>query len=191
MIGRRLITIITLLSLSSLAWGQMYKVKKGKGKERRYFLQKDYYVVIPALADKELVVSDKKMAIKKRKKRKGPGKIKLFKRPKYIKGTKAVAITRVPGESPVFSDHPKGHGQLRALPGGIFITFQPGTSLEDKENFIQENNLVLKAKMLKDESIWQVESESGAKTLEKINSIQWNEHIKDISPNWWAQFKTK
>ncbi len=92
-----------------------------------------------------------------------------------------------PNQSPVFSDSPTG-GALRALPGGILVTFSEAKSHEAIRAWGIKNKLEL-AQVLPTSTatIALFKTQPGLVSLNEANRIRELPGITAAQPNWWTE----
>lgn len=117
-------------------------------------------------------------------KRKGHTKIYKV---KSMQGKKAVASFSK-FSSPIFSDTPKGGGIIRALPGGIVVTFQNNFSDSDVKDWALDNKLEIDKKLnYSKENKWLFKSVAGMECLKKVEEIAKKDEVKRAKPDWWIK----
>ena len=88
--------------------------------------------------------------------------------------------------SEVFSEDPSGVGGNRALPGGLIIEFSKNLNELEINDWLKKRNLS-SIKQIGNSSRWILNSPSGIKTFEVLNSIKNDPELKTVIPNWWMR----
>ncbi|MBI2519569.1 MAG: hypothetical protein HYV97_04105 [Bdellovibrio sp.] len=92
-----------------------------------------------------------------------------------------------PNQSPIFSDGPDGTGTLRALPGGVIVTFKQPRLDSEVQTWAQKNKLTLQRKInISGKTVWLVKTKAGFDSLNQATLLAQNEDVKTASPNWWT-----
>lgn len=90
------------------------------------------------------------------------------------------------GRSPVFSESPAG-GNLRALPGGVIVTFAEMRSDESVRTWASENGVQVDKRLrIQSKTVWLVKSAAGLPSLELANRLRTKPGIAAAQPNWWT-----
>lgn len=89
--------------------------------------------------------------------------------------------------SPVFSTSPEG-GPLRALPGGILVTFSESRDEIWIREWADQNNLDLdKVLPVTTASIALIRTAPGLASLEIANRVRTLPGVESAQPNWWTE----
>ena len=88
--------------------------------------------------------------------------------------------------SPVFKDT---GGRLRALPGGVIVSFKQPLADEEARSTLEAAGLVPLRQI--GERMWLVDSPAGIASLELANRLQEEGRFGFAQPNWWQPKVTK
>lgn len=93
-------------------------------------------------------------------------------------------------QSPVFSDSPNG-GSLRALPGGLVVTFPKTVSQTEAQAWARRHGVEIDKRIGTSGPMWLMKSEPGLPGLELANRISESTPGVSVTPNWWLQLVSK
>ena len=88
--------------------------------------------------------------------------------------------------SPVFKD---ASGRLRALPGGVIVSFRQALAEVEARSTLEAAGLVPLRQI--GERMWLVDSPSGIASLDLANRLQEEGQFGFAQPNWWQPKATK
>lgn len=104
--------------------------------------------------------------------------------------------TKEEKRSPVF----RQHGEVKALPGGVLLTFAERVTQKEIEKFAKEKNLKLKRKLSFDGQapVWLIEGPVGFPSLELANKLQEEAQanssasiVRRAKPSFWTPIETR
>lgn len=93
-------------------------------------------------------------------------------------------------QSPVFRDSPAG-GSLRALPGGLVVTFPKTVSAGEAQAWARRNGVEVERQIGDSGPMWLMKSEPGLPCLELANRLSEKTPEVSVTPNWWLQLVSK
>lgn len=89
--------------------------------------------------------------------------------------------------SPVYREGAGGLGQLKALPGGVLVSFKPDWSPEQVLAFVTQRGLGLSQKLGLPGNWYLVTTAAGDASLRAANALQESGAVLSAAPNWWTQ----
>lgn len=92
--------------------------------------------------------------------------------------------------SEVFQDLPSG-GRLRALPGNVIVTLDPGLTSEEVEQWAAANGQRIVDRMRYGRNVVVLESAPGMASLELANRLRQRKEVLAAEPNWWQETATR
>ncbi len=93
-------------------------------------------------------------------------------------------------QSPVFSDSLNG-GNLRALPGGIVVTFPNAVSRTEAETWARRHGVEIEKRIGTSGPMWLMRTEPGLPGLELANRLGESAPDVSVTPNWWIHLVSK
>lgn len=84
-------------------------------------------------------------------------------------------------------------GELRTLPGGVLLVFEPEMRREQIESFFAENGISSDrvSEMNFTKNSFFVKTDAGFASLNLANRLAGEEGVRLSSPNWWSEVTTK
>lgn len=89
--------------------------------------------------------------------------------------------------SPIFKDA----GEIKALPGGVIISFKSDWDEQMISQWATQHHLTIVQPLIKSINLWLIHSESGMASLELANKLTEQGEINYASPNWWRPASTR
>jgi hypothetical protein len=85
----------------------------------------------------------------------------------------------------LFSEVFDSSGQMKALPGGIIVSFKKDWDEKAIAQWADKQNLVINKPLLRNINLWLINSPSGIETLNLANKITEQGEVNYATPNWW------
>jgi len=97
-----------------------------------------------------------------------------------------------PAQSPVFADSPRG-GNLRALPGGVVVTFAPAKNENQAKRWASDHGVELQRRLVEtpENSVWLVKTVAGLESLNITSRLDASSDVVSAEPNWWLDIRSK
>ncbi len=93
--------------------------------------------------------------------------------------------------SPVFRDHAQAGAASRALPGGVLLTFAPGTGESARQAAFARHGLTVLRDIGPGSGSYLVASPAGEASLNLANKLFESGDFAAASPNWWQPRQLK
>ena len=161
---------------------QSYYWYDGKEK-KRIVLERERWVEFGGAHSRE-PSAQKKQWLEKRF-----GEIRVYRFPVHSGQSKSVsnfsAKQSAADDGTQYSELFKGRGGVKALPGGIIISFKTDWSEQKIKEWALQHNVRINKSLIKQLNLWLIDSPSGIKTLELANKITEQGEVNYATPNWW------
>lgn len=93
--------------------------------------------------------------------------------------------------SPVFHDGPLPTLPMRALPGGVIVTFQQNWDRAKIDAWLAARSLAIASEVIEGANVFEIASAPGLPSLELANQLYETGELAGSTPNFWTQMSAR